>query len=52
MNNLQRVHQRRKIIKNIRGDLIMDFEKLISERYSVRKFKQQHLPQDVIDKIP
>ena len=29
----------------------MDFEKLISERYSVRKFKQQHLPQDVIDKI-
>ena len=29
----------------------MDFEKLISERYSVRSFKAQHLPQAVIDKI-
>lgn len=29
----------------------MDFEKLISERYSVRSFKAQHLPQSVIDKI-
>ncbi len=29
----------------------MDFEKVISERYSVRKFKREHLPQEVIDKI-
>lgn len=29
----------------------MEFEKLISERYSVRKFKDEHLPQAVIDKI-
>ena len=29
----------------------MDFEKLITERYSVRSFKPQHLPKDVIDKI-
>lgn len=29
----------------------MDFEKVISERYSVRKFKAQHLEQDVIEKI-
>lgn len=29
----------------------MEFDKLISERYSVRKFKQEHLPQDVINKI-
>ena len=29
----------------------MDFEKLITERYSVRNFKAQHLPQSVIDKI-
>lgn len=29
----------------------MDFEKLISDRYSVRNFKQQHLEQSVIDKI-
>ncbi|MBQ9785578.1 MAG: nitroreductase family protein [Clostridia bacterium] len=29
----------------------MDFEKLISERYSVRSFRSEHLPQAVIDKI-
>lgn len=29
----------------------MDFEKLIDERYSVRNFKSEHLPQTVIDKI-
>ena len=29
----------------------MDFEKLITERYSVRNFKDEHLPQDVIDEI-
>ena len=29
----------------------MEFEKLITERYSVRKFKPQHLPQATIDKI-
>lgn len=29
----------------------MDFEKLIDERYSVRKFKPEHLEQTVIDKI-
>lgn len=29
----------------------MDFEKLIKERYSVRNFKTEHLPQKVIDKI-
>ncbi|MBO5314936.1 MAG: nitroreductase family protein [Clostridia bacterium] len=29
----------------------MEFEKLISERYSVRSFKPEHLPSDVIDKI-
>lgn len=29
----------------------MDFDKLISERYSVRKFKSEQLPQDVINKI-
>ncbi len=29
----------------------MEFEKLISERYSVRNFKEEHLPQEVIDKI-
>ena len=29
----------------------MDFEKLIIERYSVRNFKPEHLPQTVIDKI-
>ena len=29
----------------------MDFEKIISERYSVRSFKNEHLPQSVIDKI-
>ena len=29
----------------------MDFEKLITERYSVRSFKPGHLPQEVIDKI-
>ncbi|MBR2860848.1 MAG: nitroreductase family protein [Clostridia bacterium] len=29
----------------------MDFEKLISERYSVRSFLPEHLPQTVIDKI-
>lgn len=29
----------------------MDFEQLINERYSVRNFKPEHLPQEVIDKI-
>lgn len=29
----------------------MEFEKLINERYSVRSFNSEHLPQDVIDKI-
>ena len=29
----------------------MDFEKLITERYSVRNFKPEHMPQAVIDKI-
>ena len=29
----------------------MDFEKLITERYSVRSFKPEHLPQDIIDRI-
>ena len=29
----------------------MDFEKLITERYSVRNFKDEHLQQGVIDKI-
>lgn len=29
----------------------MEFEKLISERYSVRSFRQEHLKQEDIDKI-
>jgi len=29
----------------------MEFEKLIEQRYSVRSFKPQHLPQNVVDKI-
>lgn len=29
----------------------MDFEQLISERYSVRDFKPEHLPKEAIDKI-
>ncbi len=29
----------------------MEFEKLITERYSVRKFRPEHLPQDVVSKI-
>lgn len=29
----------------------MDFEKLIKERYSVRNFKAEHLPHEVINKI-
>lgn len=29
----------------------MDFEQLITERYSVRSFKPEHLPQEVIDRI-
>ncbi len=29
----------------------MEFKKLIEERFSVRKFRQEHLPQDVIDAI-
>ena len=29
----------------------MDFEKIITERYSVRKFKSEKIPQNVIDKI-
>ena len=29
----------------------MDFEKLITDRYSVRSFRPEHLPQEVVDKI-
>ncbi|MBE7031457.1 MAG: nitroreductase [Ruminococcaceae bacterium] len=29
----------------------MDFEKVITERYSVRKFENKHLEQEVIDKL-
>lgn len=29
----------------------MDFNTLIAERYSVRKFKDEHLPQTIIDEI-
>lgn len=29
----------------------MEFNKLITDRYSVRKFEQKHLPQEVVDKI-
>ena len=29
----------------------MDFEKLITERYSVRKFENRHLEQEVVEKI-
>lgn len=29
----------------------MDFEKLITDRYSVRKFKPEHLPTTLVDKI-
>lgn len=29
----------------------MDFQQLISERYSVRSFRSEHLPKDVIEKI-
>ena len=29
----------------------MEFEKLITERFSVRKFTQEHLPQQVLDRI-
>ncbi len=29
----------------------MEFEKLIAERYSVRSFRQERLPQNIIDKI-
>ena len=29
----------------------MEFNKLIAERYSVRKFKPEHLPQELIEKI-
>lgn len=29
----------------------MEFNKLISDRYSVRNFRQEHLPQEVLDKI-
>ena len=29
----------------------MDFEKLITQRYSVRNFKPDHLPQKVVEKI-
>lgn len=29
----------------------MDFEKLITDRYSVRNFKPEHLPKEIIDKI-
>ena len=29
----------------------MDFYKLIAERYSVRKFKNERLPKGIVDKI-
>lgn len=29
----------------------MEFNELIAERYSARKFKNEHLPQEIIDKI-
>lgn len=29
----------------------MEFEKIIEERYSVRSFKQEHLPKEVVEKI-
>ena len=29
----------------------MDFERIIAERYSVRNFKNEHLPKKVVDKI-
>ncbi len=29
----------------------MDFDKLIAQRYSVRNFTNQHLPEEVVDKI-
>lgn len=29
----------------------MDFDKIIEDRYSVRSFKNEHLPKEVIDKI-
>lgn len=29
----------------------MEFQKLISDRYSVRQFKQEHLKQEIIDRI-
>ena len=29
----------------------MEFEKLITERYSVRNFKPEHLPKELLDKI-
>ena len=29
----------------------MDFETVIAERYSVRKFEDIHLPQEVVDRI-
>ncbi len=29
----------------------MDFEKLITNRYSVRSFQPEHLPQEILDKI-
>ena len=35
----------------IQGEIAVDFEKLITERYSVRKFKPEHLPQEAVDKI-
>ncbi|MBQ3074625.1 MAG: nitroreductase family protein, partial [Clostridia bacterium] len=33
------------------GGIKMEFEKLITERYSVRNFQPEHLPQETIDKI-
>ena len=39
------------MIKNVQKENEMDFEKLISERYSVRSFKSEHLPKTVVDKI-
>lgn len=35
----------------MKGVLFMDFEKVITERYSVRKFENRHLEKEITDKI-
>ncbi len=39
------------VAENYKGVKITDYEQLIAERYSVRNFKAEHLPQNIIDKI-